>query len=178
MNEDGLHTLSVPSAFETSESFDVRLKNHGEASHVYLHLDDSLSSVAKLTESHHYVTKNDTQVVHIDVEQGARATGTLEVTTAHGGTSEHVTVEIGQSEPEKPPVEIDDSLTEPAPPEPSDPLDGIGGTEMLPPLALGVVALVLALTTMTVDGFAALVLAVLAVLTAVVAVVYLLLSRR
>ncbi|WP_438267418.1 DUF7524 family protein [Halomarina litorea] len=178
LNQDGLHTLSVPATFETSESFDVRLKNHGEAAHVYLHLDDDLSAVAALEGSHHYITRDDIQVVHVAVADGARASGTLEVTTAHGGTTERVTVDVGPQEREKPSVEVDESLSNPAPREEPDPLESFGGTERLPVLALGGVAVVLALSTLAVDGTAAMVLGALAVLTAVVAAAYVALSRE
>ena len=174
LNQDGLHTLSVPDTFKTSGSFDVRLMNHGEASHVYLHLDDDLSTVASLEGSHHYVTKDDIQVVHVSVAvpEGTRATGTLEVTTAHGATTERVTVDVGPPEREKPPVEVDESLSTPAPREEPDPLDQFGGPRRLSALALGIVALVFALSTLAVEGVPAIALGSLAVLTAIAAVAY------
>jgi len=181
VNKDGLHTLAVPGSFRASGSFDVRLQNHGEATHVYLHLDDALSSIASIPESHHYVATNDTQVVHVSAQEGSTGDGTLEVTTAHGATSERVTVEIGPEEEEEQSVEVDESLADPAPQEAPGPLGGERGdgpAVLVPAIALGGVAILLALATFTVDGTAAIAFAVLAVLTAVVAAIYVALNRR
>ncbi|PSP96812.1 hypothetical protein BRC94_11555 [Halobacteriales archaeon QS_5_70_17] len=182
VNQDGLHTLAVPGSFRASGSFDVRLQNHGEATHVYLHLDDALSSIASIPESHHYVDKDDIQVVRVAVEDGATGSGTLEVTTAHGATTEGVPVEVGADAPEKPPVEVDESLAEPAPQE-SEPVPALGGAggagpDVVPAVALGGVAILLAVATFTVSGTAAIVLAVLAVVTALAAAAYVAVNRR
>jgi hypothetical protein len=178
VNQDGLHTLSVSPTFETSESFDVRLQNHGEATHVYLHLDDHLSTVASLEASHHYVTKGDTQVVRVAVEPDAEIQGTLEVTTGHGTRTEHVAVDIGPDRGEKPSVEVDESLSQPAPREESNPLDAIGGAERLPAVALAAVAVVLGLSTFAVQGTAVLVLGGLAVMMALLATGFVALGAR
>ncbi|MFC5969906.1 hypothetical protein ACFPYI_01045 [Halomarina salina] len=173
VNPDGMHTLGVPAEFSASGSFDVRLTNHGEATHVHLKLDDELSANARLDEGHHYVTKDDTQVVHVTIADGARGRGTLEVTTAHGGTTETVSIELG-AEPEKPPVEIDESLAEPRarPEERQLDSDGLSTAELVPAVALGGVAVLLAISTFATGGTAAIVLGVLAAASALGAAAY------
>jgi len=55
VNRDELHGLAVPDSFEAGESFDVVLVNHGESTHVHLHLDDALSEQAALEAPNHHV---------------------------------------------------------------------------------------------------------------------------
>ncbi|MWG36848.1 DUF7524 family protein [Halomarina oriensis] len=173
VNHDGMHTLGVPSEFTTPGSFDVRLQNHGEATHVHLKLDDDLSTNATLEEGHHYVEKGDTQVVRVTVADGATGRGVLEVTTAHGGTTEEVSVELGAA-PEKPPVEIDESLADPATRTEERPLDTdeVLTAELVPALALGGVAILLAASTLLTGGTVAIVLGVLAAVSALGAAAY------
>ncbi|MFD1512408.1 DUF7524 family protein [Halomarina rubra] len=171
VNRDGMHTLAAPAEFSTAGSFDVRLTNHGEATHVHLKLDDALSANATLEEGHHYVTGGDTQVVHVTVADGAQGSGALELTTGHGGTTQSVGVELGAS-PEKPPVEIDESLAEPAARD-ERALDGDRSVpELVPAVALAGVALLLGVSTLTTGGTAAIVLGVLAAVSALAAAVY------
>lgn len=178
VNRDGMHTLSVPAEFAAPGSFDVRLRNHGEAAHVHLKLDDALSTVASLAEGHHYVTGGDTQVVRVTVAEGASTEGTLEVTTAHGRTTGSVAVELG-GEPAKPPVEIDESLSDPAARTEERSLDGGGllDAEHVPALALGGVAVLLAASSLTTGGVAAIALGVLAAASALAAAAYVYTSR-
>ena len=178
VNPDGMHTLGVPAEFSASGNFDVRLQNHGEATHVHLKLDDDLSANATLEEGHHYVTKDDTQVIHVTVADGARGTGVLEVTTGHGGTTGAVTVELGAAR-EKPPVEIDESLAEPRArtEERQRDSDGLIDAELVPAVALGGVALLLAVSTLATGGTAAIVLGVLAAVSALGAAAYVYTTR-
>ena len=178
VNPDGMHTLGVPAEFSASGSFDVRLQNHGEATHVHLKLDDQLSSTATLEEGHHYVTKDDTQVIHVTVADGARGAGTLEVTTGHGGTAKEVAIELG-ADPEKPPVEIDESLAEPRTRTENGQREsgGLLDAELVPAVALGGVALLLAVSTFATDGTATIVLGVLAALSALGAAAYVYTTR-
>jgi len=178
VNPDGMHTLGVPAEFSSPGSFDVRLQNHGDATHVHLKLDDDLSALATLDEGHHYVTGGDAQVVRVTVANGVSGAGVLNVTTAHGGTTERVTVDLG-ADPEKPPVEIDESLAEPATREADRPLetDGVLTAELVPALALGGVAVLLAFSTLLTGGTAAIVLGVLAAVSALGAAAYVYTNR-
>jgi hypothetical protein len=178
VNRDGMHTLDAPAEFAAPGSFDVRLRNHGEAAHVHLKLDDALSANATLEEGHHYVTGGDTQVVHVGVTEGASGSGTLEVTVAHGGTSKAVNVDLG-AEPDKPPVEIDESLAEPAVRQEEGGIDagGVIDAELVPAVALGGVAILLAVSTLTTGGTASIVLGLLAAASALGAAAYVYTNR-
>lgn len=174
VNPDGMHTLRVPERFETSGPFEVRLTNHGEATHVYLSLDDGLSSVASLPDTNHYVRTEDSTVVRVDVDRGARASGELTVATQYGSNSRGVAVDLGGSEPEKQPVEVSDDLSKPPAQEPEPGLvDQLGGVRVVPVLALGVVAVLLAVGALLTAETTQLVFAVLSVLSAAIAAAYL-----
>ncbi|WP_276272378.1 DUF7524 family protein [Haloarcula litorea] len=145
VNRRELHGLEVPDAFETSDSFDVVLTNHGESTHVHLHLDDSLSDVAALDATNHHVEGGGERRVRVRLTDDGTARGNLKVVTAYGATTRYVDVRVTEPERRDEPVEVDESLAQPQPkpdPEPDPPL---AGSPNLPVLGVGVLALVLAL---------------------------------
>ncbi|MFC7155048.1 hypothetical protein ACFQPA_06215 [Halomarina halobia] len=182
LNADGLHTVTVPETFSASGEFTVVLENHGTPTRVHLGLDDALASAVELEDSHHYVTEGATERVPVRVAPDAEVRGHLTVSVSYGSTTAGVLVDLAPAEPEKPPVEVDESLgpstaaglDEPRPT--SSPM-GFDSATAAPALALGGVAVLLAGATLTVDGVAAVVLAVLAVLAAVVGAGYALYSQ-
>lgn len=113
LNGERLHDVSVPGSFETTGTFEVELRNRGEAVHVHLHLDDDLSRVARLREGNHYVAGGDALSVPIEVSRvDEPVTGRLKIVTAYGAETAHVTVTVAPS-PKPSQIEVDESLSKP-----------------------------------------------------------------
>ncbi|MFP4625610.1 MAG: hypothetical protein ACLFNI_03340 [Natronomonas sp.] len=154
VNRTGLHSLEVPETFEATGSFSIELRNYGEAAHVHIHLDDTLSSVASLDAVNHYIDAGETRTLSVDVVDGEHLPedplrGNLKVVTGHGQETRYVEV-ILEGAPET--VRVDPSLSNPKPmgPDPSSPV-----LRALPVAVLGGVALILAIATVFAsDGMA------------------------
>ncbi|MFC7226528.1 hypothetical protein N0B31_03875 [Salinirubellus salinus] len=178
VNRTGIQTLSVPDAFETDGSFTVELRNHGEATHVHLHLDDALSSVAELDAGNHYVEADATRPVRVSVRDGDReetVRGKLKVVTAYGSNTHWVDVTLTPTR--KQPVEVDPELSKPQakPASAGDggtPLDRSALLSALPAVVLSAVAVVFALAAVLGPGGTDAVLAVLAVVAGALAAGY------
>jgi uncharacterized membrane protein YqaE (UPF0057 family) len=143
INRRGIHSLEVPDVIETDGPFDVELRNHGEPTHVHLHLDDDLSRVASIDANNHYVKEQSTRPVrvHVDDLPDGEVRGKLKVVTAYGAETHYVNVLLDGTGHEE--VTVDPDLSTPQ----SDPgpsaLDAID-PETLPAVALGAVAVLLA----------------------------------
>ena len=178
VNRTGIQTLSVPDAFETDGSFTVELRNHGEATHVHLHLDDALSGVAELDAGNHYVEADSTRPVRVSVlerEREETVRGKLKVVTAYGAETHWVDVTVTPSK--KRPVEVDPELSKPQAREQTDTgtgltLDRSSLLAALPAVVLSVVAVVFALAAVVTPGGTDLVLAALAVVAGGLAALY------
>ena len=148
VNRDGLHTLSVPPSVEVHGPFDVRLVNHGEPLHVHLHLDDGLARVGSLDATNHYVEEDTTRVARVDVDESAlgpeQIRGKLKVASGYGAETRWIDVDLVEEPEVDRSVTVDESLSKPAP-EPEEPDQGLLGRPAVPVVALGVVALVVAL---------------------------------
>ena len=124
LNRDGLHEIVVPSAFETDGPFQIRLRNHGEAVHVHLNLDDSLSEVAALAAGNHFVEAGSCRSVQINTRPiSAPVTGRLKIVTAYGATSAYTSVTVSPPGTVTEHVDVDEQLAKPQrhDPEPSTP---------------------------------------------------------
>jgi hypothetical protein len=122
LNEADLYAIASPSAFETSDSFEIVLDNHEQAVHVHLNLDETLSSVASLRTTNHYVERNRTYPVTVDVETPQTAvSGRLKIATGYGAEVAYTTVTISPPEDGSRQVAIDDSLSRPTSSEPTEP---------------------------------------------------------
>ena len=148
ISREELHALEVPDSFQASESFDVRLINHGESLHIHLHLDDPLSEVASIDASNHYVEGESQRFIRIDVDtdrlNGDPQLGKLKVASAYGAETRWIDVEVVEPETAEETVQVDESLAQPqrAPAE--------SGSSPLPApqllvFGLGVLALIVAL---------------------------------
>ncbi|WP_181686733.1 DUF7524 family protein [Halorhabdus salina] len=145
VNREQLHELAVPASYETTGTFDVRLVNHGEASHVHLRLDDALSDIARLDANNHYVDENHERFVTVSVRDGVAQRGKLKVVSGYGATTRYVDIIL--TEPDEPngSVTVDESLAHPQPTE-TEPTDSVFEADpTLPVIGLAGVALVLAL---------------------------------
>lgn len=144
VSREELHSLEVPSSFETTGSFDVRVLNHGESLHIHLHLDDTLSEVAELDAGNHYVEGDSERYVRVNVDPGRidgdELLGKLKVVSAYGSQTRWIDVTVTQPDPEADTVEVDESLAKPQP-KPDDP--ELSVPSAVPILALCVLAFVL-----------------------------------
>ena len=149
ISRDDLHAIEIPASFETDGSFDVVLVNHGTSLHVHLHLDDTLSQVASIDANNHYVESDSNRAVRINVDTDRLPDdgvfGRLKIVSAYGSETRWVDVELTQPNPTKQSVEVDESLSKPPEPERNSLQSGWGSGAELPVLALGGVALVVAI---------------------------------
>jgi hypothetical protein len=167
INRTGLHSLEAPASFETDGSFDVELRNRGESTHVHLHLDDALSSVARLGATNHYVRGNGVREVRVDVDapEGTSQEGSLKVVVAHGAQTRYVTVTVDTTTNE---VRVDPELAQPSDPEPEGVLAGADPLTVSA-LGLGLVGVILALGAVFAADGINIILAVLALLAGLIA---------
>lgn len=114
LNDDGLHSVAAPASFEADESFEVLLDNHGEAVHVHLNLDETLSAIADIRANNHYVDPEQSRPVVITVEPRSTAvTGRLKIATGYGAEVGYTTITVypPTESPER--VAVDESLAKP-----------------------------------------------------------------
>lgn len=101
--------------FETEGPFAVELRNHGQAVHVHLRLDDELSRVASLDGTNHFVDTESVLSVPVDVAEGAPdVRGTLKVVTGYGSGTDEVEVLIADEDGGEP-VAVGEDLSQPEP---------------------------------------------------------------
>jgi len=146
INREGRRELDLPDTVEVTGSFDVLFVNHGEALHVHLSADESLSRVATVDAGNRHVPGNGERRVRIDVDtdalEGDSVFGTLEITTSYGAEQQLVDVEITDPTVTRTTVDIDQSLADP----PRNSATLFDRPELVV-LGLGLVAVVLAAIT-------------------------------
>jgi hypothetical protein len=114
VNRDGLHSIEVDERFEADGQFAVDMRNHGESSHLHLHLDDDLSQVARVEAANHYVESGETRSVRVHVKNQREwpadvIRGKLKVVAGHGRETRFVDVVFDRTTAEEP-VDIDPDL--------------------------------------------------------------------
>ncbi|MDG5776267.1 hypothetical protein VB773_08495 [Haloarculaceae archaeon H-GB2-1] len=177
INRETLHSVDVPDAFETTGSFDVDLRNHGEALHVHLHLDDALSEVATIDASNHYVDREGDRRVRVTINGDATPPvhGKLKVASAYGAQTRYVDVDYVPPDRDKHEVQVDESLAQPSPRhQPQRQQRPVWQRPELLVMLLGIVAIVVALVATLVIESTAVLLGSLAVLGGVVVAMYVL----
>lgn len=179
VSRQSLHTLEVPASFEASRSFDVMLVNHGESLHVHLHLDDALSKVATMDASNHFVEGNSQRAVRVEIDTDRLPEdgvfGRLKVASAYGSETRWIDVELEPPKRERKTVEVDEELSKPQPREDESENDGPMSRPEIPVLALGGIALVVALLAAVFIGDTLVLLGSLAVVGGVLVALYFLL---
>lgn len=166
INRETPHDIDLDATdFESTGGFELAIENRGEASHVHVHLDDTLSRVAALEGTNHFVEAEQTQRITVTVRDGPRpVTGKLKIVTGYGAEAAYVDVTIREPvEPERS-VTVDEDLAKP------NPATGTSGPAVLdfvrdltledniPLLALAGVALVVAVAAISfANGFAVIV---------------------
>lgn len=119
LNGDGVHSISAPDRFAAQGSFSVALVNRGQASHVHLNLDDTLSSVGTLAGTNHYVESEGVTRVQVTVDEpDDTVRGKLKVVVGHGAATEYVTLALEPLPRNEQPVIVDESLSSPPEREP------------------------------------------------------------
>ncbi len=179
INNDGLHSIAAPEAFETTEPFDLVLDNDGEAVHVHLNLDETLSAVADIRANNHYVEPTGSRPVGIDVNpRTAAVTGRLKIATGYGSEVAYTRITVQPPEADPTQVTVDKSLANPQREAPTEPtaaeridtfLAEKGGSGLL--IAFGLVAvLVTIVVAATLDSGVVIAGAVVVLLGVIVAV--------
>jgi len=153
LNNDGLHSIAAPETFETSEPFDVVLDNDGEAVHVHLNLDETLSAVADIRANNHYVEPTGSRPVGVNVDpRTAAVTGRLKIATGYGSEVAYTRITVQPPEADPTHVTVDESLATPQREAPTEPtaaerigaaLAEEGGSGLL--VAFGLVAVLVAI---------------------------------
>ncbi|MFD1641137.1 DUF7524 family protein [Halohasta litorea] len=176
LNRDGLHQIAAPAEFETDGPFEIRLRNHGEAIHVHLNLDEELAAVASLGESNHYVAPYSRRSIEIETRGiDTPVTGRLKTVTSYGAESAYTTVTVSPPGTVTERVTVDEELAKPqrSEPEPSTPRErlaaAVGGGVSPRVAAVGTLAVCAGLAVAALAENSAVFLGSLTVIAAVVA---------
>ncbi len=159
VNRRERNSLNVPASIETDDSFVVRVRNHGNASRVHVHLDENLSAVASLNETNHYVEANSRQDIPVSVHERGVVHGKLKISAGYGATTRWVDIDLTEPD-DTGTVEVDESLSEPGGGERDRVVDSgvdrsptgsvLTNRPALPVLALGALAVAVAVGAATV----------------------------
>ena len=122
LNDDGLHSITAPDSFETSGPVELLLDNHGEAVHVHLNLDETLSAVADIRANNHYVEPENERPVSVAVNpRSAAVTGRLKIATGYGSEVAYTTISVKPPSEDPNRVTVDESLSKPQREPPAEP---------------------------------------------------------
>lgn len=104
----------VATSFQSTGPFEVELRNHGQAVHAHLRLDEDLSRVASLNGPNHFVDTDSVTTVQVAVADGAPSVrGMLKVVTGYGSGTDYVEVHVSDEADEG--VAIGDAVRRPEP---------------------------------------------------------------
>ena len=146
LSNDGPHSIDVAPATRVDGPFEIVLDNHGSALHVYLQVDDDLAGAVRLSAVNHFVQEGSIRRVAVDVDESAAPVrGHLKIVTGYGSESEFVTLSVEEREEEETGVDVDESLGEPRPRPRTEERPSRLDLEDAPVLALGALAVVVAL---------------------------------
>ena len=149
VNRDGPHSIDVAPALHVDGPFEVVIENHGSALHVHLQVDDDLAQAVSLAANNHFVKEGSVRRVSVDVDRSKLPVrGHLKVVTGYGSETEFVTLTVEEREEEPTGVDVDESLGKPRPRPETAPAEArSGGLDLddVPVVALGALAVVVAL---------------------------------
>lgn len=154
INRTGLHTLDVEERFEADGPFIIEIENHGESSHLYLNLDDTLSDVARIEATNHYLENGERRTVQIETRDPSQwpsdtLRGKLKIVVGHGQEKRFVDVVLDRTA-EKQPVEVDPDLSKPKASEQSTTESPV--LRAVPIAVLGAIAIILAVSSVFADS--------------------------
>lgn len=122
LNDDGLHSITAPDSFETSGPVELLLDNCGEAVHVHLNLDETLSAVADIRANNHYVEPESERPVSVAVDpRSVAVTGRLKIATGYGSEVAYTTITVQPPTDDPNRVTVDESLAKPQREPPAEP---------------------------------------------------------
>lgn len=95
LNRGSVHAIEASESFTAEGPFHIELHNAGGAVHVHLHLDDDLSTVARLDDVNHFVEEGATKRVPVGVRPNRDPrTGRLKVVSGYGAEEEYVDLTV------------------------------------------------------------------------------------
>lgn len=156
LNRESPYAIDVePPAFEAHESFDIVLTNHGSSTHTHLQLDEDLDRTADLDVANYFIKEDQVRNVRVAVREGNRPIrGRLKISTGYGSNTEYVPITIVDKTETESRVIVDEQLAKPQQ-QADSPLIR---TDQLPVIALGLIALFVAVVSaLIVGGWAAIV---------------------
>jgi hypothetical protein len=113
IGEDSVHEIGVPRSFEATAAFDIEFRNHGQATHVHLNVDDSLSRLVSVETGNFYIPEDGIERLFVDVIPPEDSTsGHLKIAVGHGSKVAHVVVTVDR-EVQDSSVTVDETLAEP-----------------------------------------------------------------
>jgi hypothetical protein len=112
VNRRERNSLNVPASIETDDSFVIRVRNHGNAGRVHVHLDEDLSAVASLEDTNYYVEAQSTAAIPVSVDEHGVVHGKIKLSAGYGATTRWVDVKLTEPD-DTGSVEVDESLAEP-----------------------------------------------------------------
>lgn len=111
LNRNGLNSVEVEQdQLRVSTAGSMVIENHGKPTHVHLHLNDDLASIAAIEDTHWYVPAGESRSVELEAAEGAAGRGRIEIATGYGQQTTDLDVVIG---PEDAEGEASDSASEP-----------------------------------------------------------------
>lgn len=157
---------------EVTGSFTLELVNHGSPAHIHLHMDDALSSVARLDSTNEYLREGETTVVPVIVADSAEdVRGKLDVVTQYGRERVSIPVFVDYTSDAAQPVDVDETLGEFQPSDASS--QRFDPHRLIPPLIVAAGVLVTVLAILLAGRVIAAMIAVVALLGSVSAAVFL-----
>lgn len=121
LNRERIYDIALQPSFQTDGPFEVQLDNHGQAVHIHLSLDDSLSEIATLEETNQYVDTDSQQLVRVQTTAvSAPVTGRLTIVTGYGAESTTTSVTVSPPGTRTDRVAVDERLSQPTKTEPTE----------------------------------------------------------
>jgi len=117
LNREKPREVDAPASFDTHRPFDVALENHGDGCHVYVQLDEALSSVARLPQREQRVAQGATEHVRVAVDAlDEPVTGELSISLGYGTATAKTTLTVAPPQRGGSGVAVDESLGTPQQP--------------------------------------------------------------
>ncbi|MGM0398599.1 MAG: DUF7524 family protein [Halobacteriota archaeon] len=108
VNRDGPRSVEPEDhSFDVDGPFDLVLDNHGQPTHVHVHVDDALARVTDVGDANWYVGQDAAETVPVEVESIDAVDGLLEVSTGYGAERSGVEVHVAAGSGG---VEVDEEL--------------------------------------------------------------------
>ncbi|PSP18087.1 hypothetical protein BRC62_03700 [Halobacteriales archaeon QH_10_67_13] len=115
VGREAVHGLDAPATFAAEESFSIQIRNYGRPVHVHLHPDETLAQATSVEGGNHYLEAEDSLTVPVTVEAeldpSDRRSGTLRLVAGYGAAETEIEIELRS--PAASSVTVDERLAEP-----------------------------------------------------------------